>query len=53
MPTDREHMETNRLFWDEAVAVHLASDFYDVASFKAGKSTLLSVEVAEVGDVRG
>ena len=53
MSSDREHMETNRLFWDEAVAIHVASQFYDVASFKAGKSSLLPVEVEEVGDVRG
>ena len=46
-------MEINRRFWDEAVAVHVASDFYDVASFKAGRSTLLPVETAEVGDVTG
>jgi SAM-dependent methyltransferase len=53
MTTDREHMETNRLFWDEAVPIHVASKFYDVASFKAGKSSLLPLEVAELGDVRG
>lgn len=46
-------MELNRRFWDEAVAVHVASEFYDVASFKAGRSTLMSVERAEVGDVSG
>jgi SAM-dependent methyltransferase len=46
-------METNRRHWDEAVAVHAASDFYDLASFKAGRSALLPVEREEVGDVRG
>src|SRR5688572_9353293 len=53
MLTDDEHMETNRRFWDEAVAIHAASQFYDVASFKAGRSTLMSIERAEVEDVSG
>jgi SAM-dependent methyltransferase len=53
MPSDPDPTELNRRFWDEAVAIHLASEFYDVASFKAGRSTLLPVEVAEVGDVHG
>ena len=56
MPDYREyadHMATNLLNWDERVRIHVASDFYDVASFKAEKTTLLPVEVAEVGDVRG
>ncbi len=46
-------METNRRHWDEAVAHHVASDFYDVASFRAGRSSLLPLERAELGDVRG
>ena len=53
MPDEREAMELNRLHWDEAVALHVASDFYDVAAFKAGKSALTTDELAEVGDVRG
>ena len=48
-----EYIETNRRFWDEAVAIHAASSFYDVDSFKAGKSTLLPVERSELGDVNG
>ncbi len=48
-----EYIETNRRHWDETVAHHVDSDFYDVASFKAGRSTLLPLERAELGDVRG
>jgi SAM-dependent methyltransferase len=43
----------NRAHWDEVVPLHVASEFYDVASFKAGRSALLPVELAELGDVRG
>ena len=53
MPDDRDYMETNRRHWDEVVAIHAASDFYDLASFKKGRSTLLPVEREEVGDVGG
>ncbi|HEX5369519.1 MAG TPA: class I SAM-dependent methyltransferase [Dehalococcoidia bacterium] len=48
-----EYIETNRLHWDEAVPIHLASDFYDVASFKRGRTSLLPLERDEVGEVRG
>lgn len=33
--------------------MHLASGFYDVAGFKAGRSTLKPVELEELADVRG
>jgi len=48
-----EYIEANRRHWDEVVAVHTASEFYDVAAFKAGERRLKPVELAELGDVRG
>jgi SAM-dependent methyltransferase len=48
-----EYLEANRRHWDEVVPVHVASEMYDVASFKAGKSKLKPVELEELGDVRG
>jgi SAM-dependent methyltransferase len=48
-----EHLETNRRHWDELVPLHTQSDYYDVASFKAGKSSLHDLERQELGDVRG
>jgi SAM-dependent methyltransferase len=47
------HRETNRRRWDELTPLHAASAFYDVAGFKAGGSSLKSIEVEEVGDVVG
>ena len=35
-----QYLQANRRHWDEVVPVHAASDFYDVASFKAGKTKL-------------
>ena len=48
-----EHLLANQRWWDEAVPIHAASEFYDVASFKAGKTSLMPVELREVGDVQG
>ncbi len=46
-------LEPNREFWDERVAIHVASDFYDVDSFKEGADTLRPFELEEVGSVEG
>ena len=48
-----EYTEANRRHWEEVVAPHLRSELYDVVAFKAGKTSLKSVEMEEVGDVRG
>ncbi|MGK5632471.1 class I SAM-dependent methyltransferase [Streptomyces sp. URMC 123] len=45
--------EANRARWDERVPLHMASAFYDLDAFRAGKDTLRDFEVAEVGDVTG
>jgi len=49
----QEYIDNNRKLWDGMVPVHVASQFYDVASFKAGRSSLMSVERDEVGPVEG
>jgi len=48
-----EYLEANQRHWDEVVPIHVASEMYDVASFKAGKSKLKPIEREELGDVRG
>jgi SAM-dependent methyltransferase len=47
------HIEANRRNWDTRFPVHRDSAFYDVAGFKAGRDTLRSIEVEELGDVEG
>ena len=47
------YREANRARWDESVQVHAASDFYGVDRFLAGESTLLPLDLEEVGDVSG
>lgn len=51
--TSDEHTAANHAHWDEVVAVHAASEFYDVPSFLAGENKLKSIERKEVGDVAG
>lgn len=46
-------MTVNRHKWDESVPLHIAAPSYDVPAFLRGRSTLHSVEVRELGSVRG
>lgn len=52
-PTPADWHQANRAHWDERVPLHVASDFYDLDAFRAGKDALRDFERAEVGDVTG
>src|ERR1700733_627559 len=45
--------EVNRRMWDECVPIHVASEFYDVAGFKAGRPQVEPFEVDELGALGG
>ena len=45
--------EPNRRLWDEVTPVHVASRFYDVEGFLAGRCTVAPVELTALGDLRG
>ena len=47
------YIDSNRRNWDERTPIHAKSDFYDVDGFKAGATSLRSIELEEVGDVKG
>lgn len=51
--TAAEAMAVNRRYWDEAVAIHAASRFYNVDGFIAGGPALGSIEEAVLGAVDG
>jgi len=53
MAPDGDWLSANREMWDERVPLHVASRFYDVEGFRAGKSALRPFEIAEMGDVTG
>jgi len=44
---------TNRETWNKKVPIHARSDFYNLAGFKKGASSLNSFELEALGDVRG
>lgn len=44
-----EYLRENREYWDELAEIHPGTDFYDVASFLEGESSLLPLEREELG----
>jgi SAM-dependent methyltransferase len=50
---DKKLTTANRDLWDAWTRLHVTSEFYDVPGFKSGQSSLDSVELGGVGDVRG
>jgi SAM-dependent methyltransferase len=50
---DDEYTQANRELWNAWTRINAASDHYDVAGFRAGKSTLNSIEQDELGEVTG
>lgn len=49
----KDYKNANLKFWDSIVEEHWKSDFYDVPSFLAGKTSLDPLEMEVVGDVNG
>jgi SAM-dependent methyltransferase len=47
------NIDANRQLWNEWTKVHESSAFYDVAGFRAGRTSLRPLELEELGDVRG
>jgi SAM-dependent methyltransferase len=48
-----EYFEANRELWNQRTMVHKDSSFYNLAGFKAGETVLTSIELGEVGEVKG
>ena len=49
----QSYFEANKVSWNKRTAVHKDSVFYDLDSFKKGKSSLNKIELEELGDVKG
>ncbi len=43
----------NRELWNTRTPLHAESDFYNLAAFKAGDSSLCGIEPVEMGSIRG
>ena len=48
-----ERTKTNYLMWNDIVDVHARAESYNLEGFKRGENVLYSIELDEVGDVRG
>jgi SAM-dependent methyltransferase len=48
-----EYKRANLALWNEWASIHCQSEFYDVAGFRSGKSSLTPLELTELGDVSG
>ena len=48
-----EFLKANQKLWNEWTGEHEKSPFYNLEGFKSGKERLKSIELEEVGDVRG
>src|SRR5436190_23695624 len=48
----QQYFEANKEGWNKRTLVHKDSSFYDVASFKAGRSSLNKIELEELGNVK-
>lgn len=49
----QDYIDINRDSWNKRVDTHLASDFYDLDGFLKGKSSLNSIELDLLGDIKG
>ncbi|MBK0403520.1 class I SAM-dependent methyltransferase [Adhaeribacter sp. BT258] len=53
MDPNHDYLEKNRLLWNARTDVHVDSDFYGMADFLAGKSSLNAIELGLLGDLEG
>ena len=53
MEEELDYININKQSWNDKTDVHIASGFYDMEGFLAGKSTLNAIELELLGDVKG
>lgn len=53
MASPENYLDINRKSWNEKTQVHVDSDFYDMKSFLAGETSLNSIELDLLGDIKG
>jgi hypothetical protein len=47
------YLNINKEAWDNRTKVHVGSKFYDIEAFKGGRSSLNTVELEQVINVKG
>ncbi|MBT8222672.1 MAG: class I SAM-dependent methyltransferase [Eudoraea sp.] len=53
MDPEKDYIAKNRKAWNNKVATHLQSDFYDVPGFLKGNSSLQEIELGLLEDIAG
>lgn len=53
MESEENYLAINQESWNNRVGTHLNSEFYDLAGFLKGKSSLNDIELKLLGDVKG
>lgn len=53
MKENFDYIKINKQTWNNKTDVHIASEFYDMKGFLDGKSTLNSIELELLGDIKG
>lgn len=53
MNTHENYLKINRLSWNNKVAVHAESDFYDIKGFLRGNTSLNPIELGLLGNIKG
>lgn len=53
MSEESTFFQKNKQAWNQRTTLHLESEFYDMAAFRAGQNSLRSIELGLLGDVRG
>lgn len=48
-----DYLQINKEFWNRRTAFHVESEFYDMKGFLTGQTSLNSIELELLGDVRG
>lgn len=49
----KDYKEINRQSWNNRTEVHIDSEFYDVPAFLKGATSLKSIELGMLGDIKG
>jgi SAM-dependent methyltransferase len=53
MENYNDYFDANKALWNQRTTVHKDSSFYNLEGFKAGETVLTSIELNELGDVKG
>ena len=48
----KDYIQVNKALWNKKTTIHIASKFYDNENFLKGQTSLKSIELALLGNVK-